>query len=97
MGQTASIKGEFTRQQLEQVLGEPEWGWDTVQGNECECGLAPGELPTAGWGTSRACCRIWIHSDGICLAPGLDVPCDRAYTQKTLNKLQEAFSNASTN
>ncbi len=87
MRQISIIKMTLTREQLEAILGKPSWDWDSVEDNKPECGLAAGVLLTAGWGDLLACCRIWIHSDGMCVAPGMNIQQDIKYAQKIYRKL----------
>ena len=91
--QIKQIKGHFTRKKLESILGEPTWEWEKVEGEKPECGLAPSILPTAGWGDCSACCRIWIHKDGICVAPGMDIEPDVAYAEATYQKFLKGVNN----
>ena len=73
------LRGHYTPQGLTEVLGMPPWEWALVDSpGPTPCGLAEGPVQTAGWGDSSGCCRIWVHSDGICIGPGLDVADDRA-------------------
>ncbi len=87
MRQIKAIKGTFTKERLEKILGKPGWEWRETEDDKPECGLAPGKMWTTGWGSSRACCRIWIHTDGICIGVGQDMPEDRAYAIKVINKV----------
>ena len=90
MRQIAIIKGSFSKKKLESILGEPSWKWkeEKVEGDP-ECGLLSGILLSAGWGDTQSCCRIWIHKDGICIAPGLNVPSDIRYAKRVAKKIAE--------
>ena len=77
-----------TPQGFEEALGSPSWAWRTH--NELTppcCGLSPHDIQTAGWGDDHACCRIWIHADGWCIGPGMDVEEDRHYVKQVLKLL----------
>ena len=84
-----------TREGLEQVLGQPNWGWLDAKVKPDNCGLTveDGTLATAGWGDSSACCRIYLHPDGFCIRPGLrGVHEDEAYVGDMGVKLDTAFA-----
>ncbi len=91
MRQIRIIKGKFTKEYLEGVLGEPSWEWvkQTVVSTKAECGLAIGSVWTAGWGDASACGRVWIHKDGICFAPGLNIREDIKYTEAMYQRVKE--------
>ena len=93
MRQIRTIKGVFTKKELERILGKPDWEWDTCEDEEPECGLSPGKMWSAGWGNFQACCRIWIHSDGICIGAGLDTPADYAYADELYQKIMKEAKN----
>lgn len=81
---------------LNQVLGEPSWAWATVDVDAAEaaetCGLTPGTLPTAGWGNSEACARIWLHVDGFCIGAGwAGHGPDEAFVRELASKLDTEF------
>ena len=90
MRQKQTIKGTFTKEQLNSILGEPNWMWVISEDNNPKCGLHPGKLPTAGWGDIRAYGRIWIHSDGICFGSGMGIQENIDYTNKMYRTVKEA-------
>ena len=88
------LRGEWDEAGLEAALGHPRWGWETAERGD-PCPLANnGYLRTAGWGSASACCRIFIHADGICIRPGLDVEEDRQFCRDTFAQLQRAQGTA---
>ncbi len=75
------------KQTIEKILGKPYFEWETIDGKDCTCGLKEGTLETAGWGDLGACCRLWIHEDGVCIRHALDIPEDRQIAKDTYEKL----------
>lgn len=94
MGMTrivGKVKGKFTKRKMEKILGRPSWEWKQIIANKSACGLAEGRVYTAGWGDTSACCRIWVHKDGICIGPGLSVAEDIEYAKNTYRKIIKAL------
>lgn len=91
MKQTHVLAGKFSKEMIESILGKPSWSWDTEQSTREPCGLAPGNLATAGWGSALACCRIWIHNDGVCIAPALNVESDAGFADAIALVLATAY------
>ena len=84
----AVSRQKATPQGLMEALGDPTWEWTHSKADSAiPCGLAPGDVQTAGWGDASACCRIYIHADGFCIAAPLDVKKDRAYAAQVAAKL----------
>lgn len=93
-----TLRGEWTKESIEQILGKPRWGWQLTQDKDTECGLMDGDNWTAGFGDMEAACRIHIHPDGICFyQPGGPFVLffntyakDAAFTEATYLKLKQA-------
>jgi hypothetical protein len=86
-----TVQGKFTKEKLEGILGEPSWEWEETkleEGIKGDCELSTGGKGwTAGWGSFSACCRIFIHPEGICIHGGMDVPEDRKYARQVLHRI----------
>lgn len=92
------ISGKFTQSDIEAVLGVPQtyWGWGDITEDCPSCGLLQGVLRTAGWGDFMACCRIYIHADGICVRSGMEyLASDRTFSKKTYLKLKKGLKKVS--
>lgn len=89
-----SIDGHYTKQGLTKILGIPTWSWEVKEiestgDSTCSYSII-GEverIKTAGWGDAEACCRIWIHKKGICIAGGMSIIEDEQLAESTYNKL----------
>lgn len=79
----------MSKEQIEGILGEPQWAWDTIHADKSECGLEDGEILTAGYGSCAACCRLWIHNNGVCLRHALNVEDDKEYAKQIYQKLKK--------
>lgn len=69
----------LSKRQVGRRLSAPAWEWSKIQATQSDCGLADGDVWTAGYGDSSACGRVWMHSNGIRVRGGLDIESDDIY------------------
>ena len=87
-----ALRGNYAQAGLLEVLGEPHWSWEyfkpTHKDPDCPFEFRNGvPIPTAAYGTTSACCRIYIHPEGICISGGFEIAVDMRYAQKVYKRL----------
>lgn len=85
----------LTRSQVGRRLGRPTWPWSTITALSSSCGLSDGKVATAGYGDAKAAARVWLHADGVCVAPALQgVESDEAYAAEIARRLHAEWKEA---